>query len=239
MGTVAVTKPLAFAIALILASGSLCKLTAQDPFAAAGNNSMTDTQREAHVELALLRRVCKLTQAQEAEIEVAAKALRDAKNEAPQNAARQFLRHGPFFVARGGARGRKDSITQASEALDQTIEEVLTEEQRVVFAAAKRSREKFRDQAAADVLLECLQQRLWLSDEQCEAIREELVSWVAGKQLAASTYITNTNYLPGIPERLLSPHLSEDQMNAFSRVQKVTFSGNQLNRGQPQPLIEK
>jgi hypothetical protein len=195
----------------------------------------------AQVQAALARRVCELSDEQQksfAEIndKWVDKIYRE-KQQQPVNRPQPGL-IAMFFGAKPVANPRQRVTGTTKQQVDQGIEELLTEEQREVFAAEKERREQFRAAASADAIIASLQERLGMTEDQREAIKGKLVPWAKNMNLHMMYYFSGNNYYPNVPEHLLSPHLDADQMTAYRGLQKHLFTDENFNDGNA-PIVIK
>jgi hypothetical protein len=199
----------------------------------------------ANVELALVRRVCDLTEEQITELaeldeDWVRTVIRQPVNQAQANQQRPGL-IAMFFGARpAGNRVREmtSSKGRVKTIIDDQIAKVLTDEQLKVYEQEKELRARFRNEAIADALLESLQPRLGMTEDQRAEIKSKLVPWAAKSNLNTMHYFSGNNYYPAIPEHFLSQCLDEDQMTAYRSLQKHLFTEENFDDGHA-PIVIK
>ena len=210
------------------------------------DNNQLKLYRYAQVECALVRRVCELTDEQ-------TKKLAEIDNKWVDKAGKQGLNvNGAagqqpgllamFFGAQQPQR-RLRAVPKANvkKAVEQHIDGLLTEQQKEQYAEAKQRRLDFRTDAIADALIESLQDRLGMTDDQRKAIKEKILPWVAKQNIQTMHYFSGNNYYPEIPTHLLSKDLSKDQLAAYRSLQPsctYMFTDDNFNDGQA-PIVIK
>ncbi len=197
----------------------------------------------ANVQVALVRRACRLTRQQKQTLAKFDRAwINSIRNEQVKRANPNVQQPGliaMFFGARPVANNPPTvSIDTVKARIDEKISQLLSEEQRDAYEKEKELRDKFRNEATADALIESLQPRLGMTDQQREQIKAKIVPWAARMELHTMYYFSGNNYYPDLPEHLLSPVLDKHQMAAYRGLQRHLFTDENFNDGNP-PIVIK
>ncbi len=122
--------------------------------------------------------------------------------------------------------------------IEKRVAELLTDEQKKVYEKEQKLRDKFRSEATADALIESLQPRLGMTEEQRAEIKAKIAPWVDRSNLHTMYYFSGNNYYPDIPEHLLSQHWTKIRWLAYRGLQKHLFTEENFNDGQA-PIVIK
>lgn len=198
----------------------------------------------AKVEVALVRRACKLSEEQQQELAgVDEKWVKNICQEQVKGAKANVQQPGliaMFFGARPRQNNAQQpvSIPAVKAKIDARLVDFLTEEQKAAYEKEKELRHQFRNEATADAFIESLQPRLGMTEQQREEIKARVVPWASRQDLHTMYYFSGNNYYPDLPEHLLSPTLDKEQMAAFRGLQKHLFTRDNVNDGNP-PIVVK
>ncbi len=118
-------------------------------------------------------------------------------------------------------------LRQIERAFEKEVDLVLTDEQKTVYANEKKLRDEFNTETAVRGLLIILDKRLSLSQEQISSLRPILMEWSGVTAIDIAPYATASNYLPLIPDSILTDHLNEHQKAILRSIPRIEF-GNQI-----------
>lgn len=199
---------------------------------------------QAHlaVHRALVSRVCKLTDQQQKKIKSLdnawLKKVSNEKNVVARGAVQQPGLIGMFF----GVRPQQPRVVKkqnVQKRIDAELVGILNEEQKVQYEKELKKRAAFRNEATAEALIETLQDRLDLSDEQRVTIKEKMIPWVArNKNLITIHYFSGNNYYPEIPIHLLAA-LTDEQRKTYQGLQRYLFNDENFQDGNEPIVIEE
>jgi hypothetical protein len=195
----------------------------------AGEPQARVLQAYARVNAALARRVCTLTEREEAQLALMTDAwLAKLMQPAPNSPLQQLA------AGKGGLlRGRdaeavvEQRMTRLKLAIDKHIEQSLTPEHAAAFEIERQAREQFRNAAQADVLVAALDARLFLAPAQREQLSNEIELWLK-KEVYWQFYFQNPNYVPDIPRNVLSKTLTPEQLDSLKGAQAWLYELSQL-----------
>ncbi|MCA9131961.1 MAG: hypothetical protein KDA45_02355 [Planctomycetales bacterium] len=201
----------------------------------------------AHVNIALARRACTLTAAQEqdlARIDVAwiekevAQAVEIPVQRQLAAGIARFL--GARQVVQQRQRQQPHEVNrQVKTAIDQHIVSLLSDEQKVLYEQQVEARAKFRRQALAGVLVSALDRRLFLTAEQRTTLQTAIAQWLT-QDLYWTFYYQNEGYIPDIPRTLLAQALDAEQLDALQGLQTWNYETAQMEMqmmGQAAPVV--
>jgi hypothetical protein len=194
----------------------------------------------AHVAVrrALMKRVCDLTGDQEKQLSgMDRKWLSELskKNEPkPVGGAIQPGIIGMFFGVQPQQRRvvRKQNMTKK---VDAALLDVLNEDQKERLDEETKAADDFRSSATADALIEALQPRLDMSDEQRVEIKKKMLPWVSRSDIVVTYYFNGNNYYPQIPMHLLDA-LNAEQKQIYQGLRCHLWTHGQVNDGN-QPIV--
>ncbi len=208
---------------------------AADPFGGqpVGDPPIVLLHAYAHVNCALARRVCKLSDAQEAQLAIMTdkwlkSELANAAGAPARNVAagiNRLLRIAPAMQAVG--HDDHALMKAVRVVIDQHIANTLTAEQLAVYQQEVDLRAEFRRAAQASVLVSVLDQRLYLSSEQREHLKPLISKWLK-KDLYWQFYFQNNSYLPDIPKSTLAQVLTTEQIAALQGAQAWNYESEQI-----------
>lgn len=127
------------------------------------------------------------------------------------------------------ARGVPKDIPEPEKslrvALQSALKEVLSPEEYAKYEKELNKRKEATKHATIDLIVSRLDQQLWLSPEQRNAITEDLMKeWRDSNE----NWLSITNYgnrtLPAIPDKTIVPHLTVRQKSAWNNMQKISTS---------------
>ncbi|MEO8269976.1 MAG: hypothetical protein ABI557_09655, partial [Aureliella sp.] len=87
------------------------------------------------------------------------------------------------------------AIPKVRKKIDAAIEEALEPEHKETFQRECESRDRFRKQAMAAILISALDNRVFLSQQQRDELEPEVAQWLT-KDLYWQFYFQNDNYIP-------------------------------------------
>jgi hypothetical protein len=192
------------------------------------------------VRRALMKRVCDLTEDQEKQLSGMDRkwlSKLSKKNELkPVGGAIQPGIIGMFFGVQPQHRRvvRKQNLTKS---VDDALLAVLTDDQKEQLAAEQKKADDFRNAATADALIEALQPRLDMSDEQRAEIKKRILPWVSRSDIVVTYYFNGNNYYPQIPMHLLDS-LNAEQKQIYQGLRCHLWMQGQVNDGNQQIVIE-
>ncbi|MEZ6153464.1 MAG: hypothetical protein R3C09_25460 [Pirellulaceae bacterium] len=118
-------------------------------------------------------------------------------------------------------------IPKVKNRIDTAIEESLELDHKEAFQRERESRDQFRKQAMASVLVSVLDERVFLTQQQRDDLEPEVEKWLT-KDLYWQFYFQNTNFVPDIPKRMLSQVLSAEQLEALEGVRAWNYEASQI-----------
>jgi hypothetical protein len=188
-------------------------------------------QRAMKVESAFIRRVCKLTEEQELHLTGLDKKWVKKNVRMPGN---QVVNGVVVFNGGHMASSAETVRRVVVKALAKEMTNVLTEEQMATYRRETEIRETFDKDARIDAMVYLLDEKLFLRDDQREAIRAVLAKATLG-DFEPVNYINNPQYLPTLPDASIIKHLDVEQKRVYLGVQKVTFGVGE----QDLPVIDR
>lgn len=209
--------------------------------------------RYVRVNCALARRACELSEAEEQKLSQlnsvwVAKQLKESIDSPVKGVAAGIAR---FLGGRAAAEmiiinnandGQQQvSIPKVEKRIEAAIDEALEPEHREAFQRERDSRDEFRKQAMAAVLISTLDERVFLTQQQREELEPEVGQWLT-KELYWQFYFQNTSYIPDIPKRVLSRVLSAEQLEALEGAQAWNYELSQVElqmMGEEPMVIER
>lgn len=191
-------------------------------------------QRYVRTNCGLARRACKLSEEQEkllskidgtwinAEIKKA--------TDSPVKAAAAGI--AGFLGARVAVRNQGQNqpheiIAKVRKEVDKQIETVLEEQQAAAYKRERESRDAFRRDALAGVLVAALDRRVFLTPEQRVALQPLIAKWLT-KDLYWQFYFQNQGYNPAIPNQVLLRVLDAKQLGALKGAQAYNYDLDQI-----------
>ena len=230
-----------------------CSLHAQDAvvveaaadwemgFGAGGPADPQQQKSRAHlaVHRAFISRVCDLNEEQKKAFASMDDAwLRGlAKKKVPERKAQGGGIIGAIFGARP-VQVRVQQSVNLQKQIDEALIAVLTDEQKEAYEIERQKRLEFRNRATANALIEKLNERLDLSDQQRKDMLEALMPWVAQRDLITIHYFSQVNYFPEISPSAIAL-LNEKQRKTYFSLQRVLFTSDQMHDGNPAILIKE
>jgi hypothetical protein len=205
--------------------------------------------RTLRVDVALVRRVCELTEEQERYLgtidDVWLKAELARASEVPkENAAAGLAR----LLGFGGPPPRPVNVQphqvveMVSREIDKKIKVCLNQDQAAAFKAELDARLKFRRESQAAVIVGILDKRLFLTEDQRVKLRDSIAGKLAN-DVAWNIYLQNENYIPTITKAAGAKVLDKEQLAALSQWRDADFEAfhweQQMMGQQEQFVIEK
>ncbi len=130
-------------------------------------------------------------------------------------------------------------LPTVKKKVDAAIEVALEPEHRAAFSRERDSREQFRKQALAAVLVSSLDECVFLTQQQRDDLEPEVAKWLT-TDLYWQFYFQNANYVPDIPKRMLSKILSAEQLEALQGARAWNYEMSQIElqmMGQQEPVM--
>ena len=205
-----------------------------------GDRNLVKMQTIAKVQCAMVRRVCDLKPDQEKKLdEVNDDWVKKASRQKQVMVAQQRQPGliAQFFGARPAQVRARPQKVDIQKHLDEHFDSFLTDEQKESYEEHKESAAKFRAESTASALVETLQHRLALTDEQRKEIEEKIFDWVSKQDLRVEIYFSNNNYYPEIPQQYLKC-LNKDQLRIYRGLQRYLFTDENFHDGQL-PIVIK
>ncbi len=191
-------------------------------------------QSYVRVRSALARRACKLSDEQEVElaklddkwlaVQIAEKTNTPAKGLVAGIA--RFL--GGQQAAAVQRQQPGNLIAGVRKKIDSHIASLLNEQQADAYQKERQLQDKFRREAVAATLISVLDKRVYLSEDQRQALQPAIADWLVDQNLYWQFYFQNESYLPDIPHRILSAHLAKDQIKSLAGLTKWNYEMEQL-----------
>ena len=195
-----------------------------------------------NIELSFVKRVCEPTEDQMTKIVAAAKEahLAMASLVKPQNAV-QAIRAQVMFMGPQGERMSINPYHRVREDMAKLLEPLVSPEQYAKYVEEARLRDEYERDAAVGIVLGMIDAKLALSADQRKAIYEKLMEeWKDIDLQWLQNYRNNPQYMPQMPDELISPVLTERQKELWiaATLQKVTMYAN-LGQGNPAGFTEE
>jgi len=180
-----------------------------------------------NVELSFVKRVCEPTDDQMAAIVVAAKDAHEAMASILTDQGQAFNplgRNQQIFMGPNQERMSVNPYIRVREDVANLLKPLLSAEQYTRFVAEAKSRDEYERDAAVGTVLEMLDAKLILSPEQQTQLQEKLSADETLPDLhTLSVYSSNTQYMPQLSERLITPVLTEAQKQIWSSLNRISF----------------
>lgn len=180
-----------------------------------------------NVELSFVKRVCEPTDDQMAAIVVAAK---DAHKVMANTIMEQrpgvdlFGRNQEMFMGPNQERMSVNPLERVREDVAKLLKPIVSEQQYSRYVAEAKSRDEYERDAAVGTVLEMLDAKLILSPDQQTQLQEKLSADETLPDLhTLSVYSSNTQYMPQLSERLITPVLTEAQKQIWSSLNRISF----------------
>lgn len=127
------------------------------------------------------------------------------------------------------------------EDMAKLLEPLVSPEQYAKYVEEARLRDEYERDAAVGIVLGMIDAKLALSADQRKAIYEKLMEeWKDIDLQWLQNYRNNPQYMPQMPDELISPVLTERQKELWiaATLQKVTMYAN-LGQGNPAGFTEE
>jgi hypothetical protein len=170
-------------------------------------------------ELAFIRQMCNVPKEQRPQIKAAGEA--SLEKAARQLAEQQFGGNRGMF----GAPTTSDPRTTINDALVDALKRALTAEQMAEYTSEVEKRSERRKRAAILSAVALLDEVLWLTAEQRQAIYDSIAAnWQPSWEqwLMLSRY--GGQYFPMIPDQHVVAHFNEEQRRVWNGLQKINLS---------------
>ena len=133
---------------------------------------------------------------------------------------------------------QRAAIPKVKQRIDTAIEEALEFDHKEVFQRERESRDQFRKQAMAAVLVSVLDERVFLTQQQRDDLEPEVGKWLT-KDLYWQFYFQNANFIPDIPKRMLSQVLSAEQLESLEGARSWNYETSQIEMQlmQEEPIV--
>jgi len=218
--------------------------------ARAQNPQMSLLNGYVRVNCALARRACKLSEEEEQKLSQLdsawlEKQLKESIASPVKEVAAGIARFlGGRAVAEviniNGNQGdpQQAAIPKVKQRIDTAIEEALEFDHKEVFLRERESRDQFRKQAMAAVLVSVLDERVFLTQQQRDDLEPEVGKWLT-KDLYWQFYFQNANFIPDIPKRMLSQVLSAEQLESLEGARSWNYETSQIEMQlmQEEPIV--
>lgn len=207
------------------------------------NAGMMDPQvallkRYATVQLALLRRTCKLTEEQVAgladlddnwiRLQIGRAQQAREENAGPAGGMEKLLGD-PIPAARLAPPQPHELLPILRNRIDEQINQHLTESQRNSFDRERDAREQFQRDALAESLVAVLDRHLYLKLDQRQALTADVSEWLKEEKAPFwQFYFQNKNYIPNIPMPILQMHLDVQQLSSLNGLHRWNNDNDQM-----------
>lgn len=189
-----------------------------------------------NLELSFVKRVCDPTDEQMTAIVAAAKEAHEAMANifADQRQANERLGiHREIFMGPNNQRMNVNPFKRVREDVAKLLKPLVSEQQYANYTEEANSRDEYERTAAVDTLLEMLDAKLILSPEQQTQLQEKMSTSDTLPDLhTLIVYSSNTQYIPQLPDQLITPILSATQKQIWSSLNRVSIHQN-LSQGNP------
>lgn len=185
-----------------------------------------------NIELSFVKRVCEPTDEQMDKIVAAAKEAHKAMASVvtPQGAAMAFRAGGMMmFMGPQGERMTVNPYHRVREDVAKLLEPLVSPEQYTKYVEEARLRDEYERDAAIGIVLDMIDSRLVLSEDQRKEIGQKLMNdWKEVDLQWLQNYRNNPQYMPQMPDELISPTLTAAQKKLWTAatMQKVTMYAN-------------
>ena len=194
-----------------------------------------------NVELSFVKRVCEPTDDQMAAIVVAAKDAHEAMASILTDQGQAFNplgRNQQIFMGPNQERMSVNPYIRVREDVANLLKPLLSAEQYTRFVAEAKSRDEYERDAAVGTVLEMLDAKLILSPDQQTQLQEKLSADETLPDLhTLSVYSSNTQFMPQLSERLITPVLTEAQKQIWSSLIRVSIHQN-ISQGNTEGFTE-
>ena len=186
-------------------------------------------QQNLAVQRAFISRICKLTDDQQKKLKSMNNDwLGKLRNKVPAKAQNPGL-IGVFF----GVQPQRPAVAQQKniqKEVDRQLVGLLDAEQKAKYEKEKEKRLAFRNEATTEALIESLQERLDITDEQREKLKKKILPWASRQgDMVLTMYFSGNNYFPQIPIHLLDA-LTDEQREAYQGLQRYLFTSDNFNK---------
>lgn len=202
------------------------------------------------VNCALARRACKLSEEEEQKLSQLDSAWIDKQlKESIASPVKEVAAGIARFLGRRAAAAainvngnngdpQQIAIPKVKTRIDAAIEEALEPEHKEAFQRERESRDQFRKQAMAAVLVSVLDERVLLTQQQRDELEPVVGKWLT-KDLYWQFYLQNANFIPDIPKSILSKVLSAEQLEALqgARAWNYEMSQIEMQMMQEEPVV--
>lgn len=170
-------------------------------------------------ELEFIREVCNLPVGDRPRVRAAGEKI---LKETAQKMAQQQQRNQQPQVARMARAAVVNPRAQIREGIATALRDVLTAEQMLHYEEESASRQQARKQAATLDVVSRIDAVLYLSAPQREAITESITSqWEERWEQWLMIHVYGNQYLPNVPDTVVSKHLTPEQKAVWSTLQKI------------------
>jgi hypothetical protein len=170
-------------------------------------------------ELEFVREVCNLPVGDRPRVRAAGEKI---LKETARKMAQQQQRNQQPQVARMARTAAVNPRAQIREGIATALRGVLTAEQMRQYEEESASRQEARKQAATLDVVSRIDAVLYLSASQREAITESITSkWEERWEQWLMIHVYGNQYLPNVPDTVVSKHLTPEQTAVWSTLQKI------------------
>lgn len=119
---------------------------------------------------------------------------------------------------------KENPYSRIQKEMEKTLQELVTPEQLARYQEEVQAKNDFHRQSSVGMVVELIDQRLSLSAEQRQTIRQRLIErWENPASISFEMYFNNPEYIPAVPESAVQPFLNKDQRNIWSRLNRHDF----------------
>jgi hypothetical protein len=194
-----------------------------------------------NLELSFVKRVCDPTDEQMTAIIAAAKEAHEAMANILTDQRQAFENRGiqrEIFMGPNNQRMNVNPFKRVREDVAKLLKPLVSEQQYASYTEEANSRDEYERAAAVDTLLEMLDAKLLLSPDQQTQLHEKMSTSDTLPDLhTLIVYSSNTQYLPQLPDQLITPILSATQKQIWSSLNRVSIHQN-LSQGNPTGFTE-
>jgi hypothetical protein len=196
-----------------------------------------------NAELSFVKRVCEPTDEQMTAIVEAAKEAHKAMASiiTEQGQAIAWRPGDAMFMGPNQERISTNPFRRVREDIAKLLKPLISAEQYAKYTEEAELRDLYEQDAAVGIVLDMIDSRLVLSVDQRNEIEKKLMTgWKELDLLWLQNYRHNPQYMPTMPDQLITPSLSASQRALWTAAtqQKVTMYAN-LNQGNSSGFTEE
>jgi hypothetical protein len=177
-----------------------------------------------NVELSIVKRVCEPTDEQMTTIIAAAKdahqAMANLITDQPQGFD-PFGTNQELFMGPDGQWMSANPFKRVREDVARLLKPLVSVEQFAKYSEEAQAREDFEGKVAVGMLLNLLDEKLSLSKDQQEVLREKMMTEKMLPDMhTLKTFSINVQYMPHLPDHQIIPILTDPQKKIWSTLQR-------------------